>query len=365
MDKLNLKAIILVGGFGTRLRPLTFYKAKPLVEFCNMPTLVYQIEALVKVGVNEIVLAINYQPEKLQEFITETEKTYNVKIVCSKEEVPLGTAGPIGLARDNYFKDNKFDYLFVFNADITCSYPLKELLNFHISSQAEGTIYTTKVEDPSKYGVVVSDENGKIQKFIEKPQVFISDNINAGLYCFSSHFLNRIETKPCSIEKDIFPQLANEGKMFSLNLPGFWMDVGQPKDYLAGTILFLNNQPKEKMLVESTNILSCVLADQSVVIEEGAVVGPNVVLGKDVVVKAGARIKNTVILNETIVGNYSYIEGSIIGWKNKIGKWVRINGLTITGEDVTIQDEITVDSSIILPNLSIKSNVTQGSKVIC
>jgi len=290
---------------------------------------------------------------------------YNVKIRCSIEEVPLGTAGPIGLARDNFFKNVSFDYLFVFNADITCSYPLKELLNFHIKHNAEGTIYTTKVKEPSKYGVVVTNSTGKILSFVEKPQEFISDNINAGLYVFSAKFLDRIETKPTSIEKEVFPFLAKEEKMYALELPGFWMDIGQPKDYLTGTILYLNNLSKDKLKKKSEFILDCVLADDSAVIEDGAVVGPNVVLGKNVIVKAGARIKNSVILNDTIVGNYSYIDGSIIGWKNKIGKWVRINGLTISGEDVSFGDEIVVDSSIILPNLSLKQNVSSGSKVIC
>ncbi len=167
--------------------------------------------------------------------------------VLKKEEVPLGTAGPIGLARDNYFKDSKFDYLFVFNANITCSYPLKELLDYYITSQAEGTIYTIS---RSIY-ILCSSLWRKWKNTIVhwKPQVFISDNINSGLYYFSSPFLNKIETKPCSIVKDIFSQLAklaSERKMHSLNLPEFWMEVGQPKDYLAGTILYSNNQQKEK-----------------------------------------------------------------------------------------------------------------------
>ena len=369
----NLKAIILVGGFGTRLRPLTFYKAKPLVEFCNKPTLTYQIEALVNVGVNEIILAINYQPDKLEDFIKESERKYNITIRCSKEEYPLGTAGPLGLARDLYLnnKNNnkKIDYIFVFNADITCKYPLKKLLDFHISKQAEGTIYTTKVKDPSKYGVVVSDkETNQIKEFIEKPTEFVSNDINAGLYVFSYCFLDRIETKPCSIEKEVFPKLASEGKMYSLSLDSFWMDIGQPKDYLEGSIMFMENIEKDKLFTNKDNdkftINGNVLADQSVIIEEGAIVGPNVVLGKNVIVKSGVRIKNSVILSHSVIGNYSYINNSILGWGNRIGKWVRIDGLTITGEDISVADEISIHSSLILPNLNIKTDVLPGSKII-
>lgn len=371
-NDLILKAIILVGGYGTRLRPLTFSKPKPLIEFCNKPTLMHQIEALVNVGVNEVVLAINYQPEKLQAFIKETEIKFNIKIKCSKEDSPLGTAGPIGLARDLYFnkdvcKEN-IDYIFVFNADITCSYPLKKLLNFHIEKKAEGTIYTTKVEDPSKYGVIVSDKaTNKIIEFIEKPKEYISNDINAGLYVFSYSFLDRIETKQYSIEREVFPKLAKEGKLYSLPLEGFWMDIGQPKDFLKGSMFYLENLSKDKLFSNNNSnfkINGNVLVDETCQIEEDCVLGPNVVLGKNVKINKGTRIKNSIVLDNTIIKEYSYIDGSIIGWNNKVGKWVRITGLSITGEDVSISDELSVDSSIIMPNLSIKSNLTPNSKVI-
>jgi len=235
-----LIALILVGGFGTRLRPLTLSKAKPLVEFINKPILCHQIEALKTVGVDEIILAINYQPERMYDFIKEAEKTYGVKITCSKEDEPLGTAGPIGLAK-KYLEKSEGEEIFIFNADITCRFPLSEMLKFHRGHGKEGTIAVTKVKDPSKYGVILSDKNNKIIDFIEKPQEFIGDNINSGLYIFNKTFLNRISPKPSSLEREVFPLMAKQEQLYVFALEGFWADVGQPKDYLIGTNLYLDD----------------------------------------------------------------------------------------------------------------------------
>lgn len=115
------------------------------------------------------------------------------------------------------------------------------MLEFHRKHGREGTIATTKVKDPSKFGVILSDENRKILNFIEKPQEYISDNINAGLYIFSKRFLDRVNPVPCSIEREVFPQMAKEEQLYIFPLEGYWADIGQPKDYLNGTNLYLND----------------------------------------------------------------------------------------------------------------------------
>jgi mannose-1-phosphate guanylyltransferase len=253
MEKKGLKALLLVGGFGTRLRPLTLSKAKPLVEFINKPIICHQIEALKSVGVTEIVLAINYQPERMYDFIKEAEAKYEVKITCSKENEPLGTAGPIGLAK-SILQDSEGEEIFVFNSDITCRFPLREMLEFHRKHGHEGTIAVTKVKEPSRYGVILSNENNKIIDFIEKPKDFIGDNINAGLYIFNKKFLNRVEPKPISIEREVFPQMAKDGELYVFQLEGFWADIGQPKDYLIGTNLYLNDPNIKEKLATGSNI---------------------------------------------------------------------------------------------------------------
>ena len=136
------------------------------------------------------------------------EEKYKIKITCSLESEPLGTAGPIRLAKELILADNPSGLLFVFNSDVICHYPLDKMVEFHKSHGQEGTIMVTEVEDPTKYGVVVADEQQKILQFVEKPKVFISYKINAGLYLFNTSIIDRIENRPTSIEREIFPKMA-------------------------------------------------------------------------------------------------------------------------------------------------------------
>ncbi|EMR70143.1 putative mannose-1-phosphate guanyltransferase protein [Eutypa lata UCREL1] len=164
-----MKALILVGGFGTRLRPLTLTMPKPLVEFANKPMIMHQIEALAAVGVTDVVLAVNYRPEIMERVLGEYGDKLGVKIHFSLEPEPLGTAGPLKLAEEILSKND--EPFFVLNSDVTCEYPFKEIAEFHKAHGEEGTIVVTKVEEPSKYGVIVHKPNhpSRIDRFVEKP----------------------------------------------------------------------------------------------------------------------------------------------------------------------------------------------------
>lgn len=238
-DQNGMRALILVGGYGTRLRPLTLSRPKPLVEFGNKPILLHQVEALVKVGVTEVILAVSYRAEQMEQELAEEAKKLGVKMIFSHETEPLGTAGPIALAREHLKKSDK--PFFVLNSDIICDFPFKKLIEFHKAHGKEGTIVVTRVEEPSKYGVVVFNEKKCIQSFVEKPQEFISNKINAGLYIFNPSIIDRIELKPTSIEKEVFPHMAADKALYAFELEGFWMDVGQPKDFLIGMCLYLKH----------------------------------------------------------------------------------------------------------------------------
>lgn len=227
-----MRALILVGGYGTRLRPLTLSRPKPLVEFANKPMLVHQMEALVEAGVTDIVLAVSYRAEQMEQELSEQAKRLGVKLIFSHETEPLGTAGPLALAKDILCASD--DPFFVLNSDIICEFPFKTLAAFHQNHGHEGTIVVTKVEEPSKYGVVVYGDQGRINSFIEKPQEFVSNKINAGIYILNPSVLKRIQLKPTSIEKEVFPEMAKEAELYAFELEGFWMDVGQPKDFLKG-----------------------------------------------------------------------------------------------------------------------------------
>ncbi|KAJ6717947.1 SUGAR-1-PHOSPHATE GUANYL TRANSFERASE [Salix purpurea] len=216
-----MKALILVGGFGTRLRPLTLSVPKPLVEFANKPMILHQIEALKAIGVTEVVLAINYQPEVMMNFLKDFETKLEIKITCSQETEPLGTAGPLALARDKLI-DGSGEPFFVLNSDVISEYPLKQMMEFHKVHGGEASIMVTKVDEPSKYGVVVMEEStGKVEKFVEKPKIFVGNKINAGIYLLNPSVLDKIELKPTSIEKEVFPKIAAEDKLYAMVLPGF------------------------------------------------------------------------------------------------------------------------------------------------
>lgn len=150
------------------------------------------------------------------------EQKYDVKIVMSQETEPLGTAGPLALARE-HLMDGRF---FVLNSDVICDYPLSQMLMFHSNHGKQGTMLVTRVEEPSKYGVVIHEREGLVRHFVEKPQTFVGNHINAGIYLFEHTVLDRIVPKPHSLEKDIFPLMAEEEQLCAILLPGYWMDIG-------------------------------------------------------------------------------------------------------------------------------------------
>ena len=211
------------------------------------------------------------------------------------------------------------------------------MVEFHKSHGREGTIVVTKVDEPSKYGVVVYDQStGKIDNFVEKPQEFVSNKINAGLYIFTPSILDRIEVRPTSIEKEVFPFQAADGELYCLELNGeevlinivlpsssyhlslgFWMDVGQPADYLTGMCLYLNSlsQKQSSMLASGPAIVGNVIVDPTAKIGANCRIGPNVTLGPGVVVEDGVCIKRTTVLKGARIKSHSWLESCIIGWE--------------------------------------------------
>lgn len=352
-----MKALILVGGYGTRLRPLTLSRPKPLVEFCNKPMLMHQFEALVEVGVNHVILAVSYRAEQMEKELKEEAEKLGTAITFSHEVEPLGTAGPLALAASLLQADS--DPFFVLNSDVICDFPFKELVRFHRAHGAEGTIVVTKVEEPSKYGVVIYDDDGRIEQFVEKPSEFVSNKINAGMYMFSPKILDRIELKPTSIEKEVFPKMAADGQLYAMELNGFWMDVGQPKDFLTGMCLYLTSlrQKSSSSLHQGAGIVGNVLVDPTATIGQDCRIGPNVTIGPDVVIEDGVCIKRCTILRGAKIHSHSWLESCIIGWSCTVGQWVRMENVTVLGEDVIVKDELYVNGGKVLPHKAIADSV--------
>ncbi|CAH1720673.1 unnamed protein product [Chironomus riparius] len=275
-EKCQMRALILVGGYGTRLRPLTLSRPKPLVEFANKPILLHQIEALKEAGVTEVILAVSYRADEMEKELKHETEKLGVNLIFSHETEPLGTAGPLALAKDILLTSSEPFY--VLNSDVICDFPFQELEKFHRNHGKEGTIVVTKVEEPSKYGVVLYNNDGCIESFIEKPQEFVSNKINAGLYILNPSVLSRIQLKPTSIEKEVFPYMSSDKQLYAFELNGFWMDIGQPKDFLTGMCLYLNSLKHRdpSQLYEGEGIVGNVLVDPSAKIGKGCRIGPNI-----------------------------------------------------------------------------------------
>ncbi|KAM9227542.1 mannose-1-phosphate guanylyltransferase catalytic subunit beta isoform 1-T1 [Leptosomus discolor] len=377
-----MRALILVGGFGTRLRPLTLSRPKPLVEFCNKAVLLHQLEALRQAGVNHVVLAVSYMSEALGAAMREQEQRLGIRISLSHEKEPLGTAGPLALARDLLAEGG--EPFFVINSDVICEFPFAALAHFHRQHGGEGSLVVTRVEEPAKYGVVVSEaDTGRICRFVEKPRVFVSNKINAGLYIFSPGILQRIQLRPTSIEKEIFPAMAQEGQLYAMELQGFWMDIGQPKDFLTGMCMYLQAlraQHPEK-LHSGPGVVGNVLVDPSAKIGANCVIGPNVTIGAGVVVEDGVRIKRCTVLKGACIRSHSWLDSCIVGWSCSVGQWVRtwlppprgiwarcdraslgqvrMENVTVLGEDVIVNDELYLNGANVLPHKSIAESVPE------
>uniref|UniRef100_A0A0D6QWW3 mannose-1-phosphate guanylyltransferase n=1 Tax=Araucaria cunninghamii TaxID=56994 RepID=A0A0D6QWW3_ARACU len=361
-----MKALILVGGFGTRLRPLTLSFPKPLVDFANKPMILHQIEALKATGVDEVVLAINYQPEVMLSFLKDFETNIGIKITCSQETEPMGTAGPLALARDKLI-DGSGEPFFVLNSDVISEYPLKQMIEFHKKHGGEASIMVTKVDEPSKYGVVILDEEtGKVERFVEKPKMFVGNKINAGIYLLNPSVLDRIPLKPTSIEKEVFPKIAAEKNLFAMVLPGFWMDIGQPKDYISGLRLYLDalRRKSSDNLANGAHIIGNVIIDKTAQIGDGCLIGPDVAIGPGCVIEAGVRLSRCTVMRGVRIKKHACVSGSIIGWHSTIGKWARVENMTILGEDVHVSDEVYSNGGVVLPHKEIKSSILKPEIVM-
>jgi mannose-1-phosphate guanylyltransferase len=194
-----------------------------------------------------------------------------------------------------------------------------------------------------------------------REQLFVNRN-NAGINVLNTSVLERIELRPTSIEQETFPAMCSDGELHSFDLEGFWMDVGQPKDFLSGTCLYLTSLSKRGSRLLTPNTESFVhggnvLVDPSARIGKNCRIGPNVTIGPDVVIGDGVRLQRCVLLRGSKVKDHAWIKSTIVGWDSTVGRWARLENVTVLGDDVTIADEVYVNGGSILPHKTIKTNI--------
>jgi len=362
-----LKALILAGGFATRLRPLSCTRPKTLFPVLNKPLLEWIFERLAKTKVEEAILAVNSQTEF---FIKKSKiNTYGVKTVYSRDPPgkPLGTGGPVKRA-EKLLGGEPF---LVLNGDIFSEINYKEVIKMHMEkSDAVATIALCEVEDPTRFGVADLKEGNRIRTFIEKPsrEETPTNLVNAGVYVLSPEIFNYIpKGRKVSLEREVFTKLVREGKLYGYRFNGLWMDIGKPEDYLKLHEILLNRLSEKGEYDAEWNIkiMKPTALDEGVFIGEKSIIGPYTVLGSNVVIGRNVKIKNSVVLSGTTILDSASIEDSVIGENVKIGKNVKIRKHCIIGDYVEIKDGVTLGGNVrVCPAKEIVEDVLEPKIII-
>ena len=343
-----MQALILAGGKGTRLRPLTIYTPKPIVPILNRPLLGFQLDLLARAGISDITLSLSYQPDKIEDMLGDGSD-YGVHLRYLTEPSPMGTAGAYKFAAGAIRETTV-----VFNGDILTDIDIAKVVAVHKSHKADATIVLAPVEDPSKFGLVETGKNSEVLRFLEKPSPETLaetklNTINAGIYVLEPSILELIpEGENTSFEYDVFPAIIKSKRPFFAHIldDEYWRDLGTPASYLSAHHDFLGGKiSKLKPAVDRSGIDLATTAsvDRESVIGEGCVIKPhakivNSVLGPGVHVDEKASIANSVIWAHTRVSAAAEIDGAIIGRSCYIGRNTSVGPGAVLGDKTTLPD---------------------------
>lgn len=352
-----MKAILLAGGKGTRLRPLTVHTPKPIVPILNRPFLYYQIDLLRQVPeIDEVILSLNYQPRRIEEIFGEGEGL-GLRLRYVVEPMPLGTGGAV-----RYAGDSLTESVVVFNGDVLTQVDLGAVLRLHRERKAKATIVLTPVENPRAYGLVETDAQGNIQRFLEKPgdDEITCNTINAGIYVLEPETFERIPKDTAwSIERSFFPSLIERGETFVAYVyDGYWIDIGTPAKYLQVHRDIMDGRYLAPPFSNPGQAPAYVAPDAK--IDEGVELHGPCFIDEGVVVKAGARIMPySVIGRQTHIEEQAVIDGSIVWPNGWIGREASVHG-SILGRNCHIGRNAVLASPAVLGD---KTVITDYSKL--
>jgi mannose-1-phosphate guanylyltransferase/phosphomannomutase len=369
-----MKAVVMAGGEGNRLRPLTSNQPKPMVPVVGKPCMEHILELLREHGMNEVIVTVAFLPQAIRSYFGEGE-TLGMQIGYSVEESPLGTAGSVRLTAKQL--DETF---LVISGDALCDVDLSALVAFHKEKGAAVTIGLKSVENPLEFGIVVTDEEGRIERFLEKPswgQVF-SDTINTGIYVMEPEVLKHVPTdRPYDFSKELFPYLLEMGRpLYGYVMDGYWQDIGNLDQFRQANFDAL--EENVRLNIPGIRIRGNVWLGESVEIADleqiegpayvgnycrispGATVGSHTVLSNSVTLRERTRVTRSVIDASTHIGRSALIEGAILGRSCDIRAHVRIHEGAAIGDEVTIGAE-----TVIMPGVRIYpyKDVESGSLI--
>ena len=322
-----MEAIILAGGFGTRLRPLTYSRAKSLLPIINKPMIAHLIEILPK-EVDTIILAVNYRKNQIEEYFN--ENNFGREIIVNDEPEPLGTGGAVKFAEEHIT-----DKFFVINSDIICSLDMGKMMDFHIKNKAVSTISLWPVNNVSEFGVADVLDDGNIIGFVEKPKPedAPSNFINAGAYLLEPQILDYIDVgRLVSMEKEIFPQIIDDTKRFyGYKFQGYWMDIGRITSYLE-VHDFLMKQKKLKNVLGKNNSINGII--------KNSCIGNNINIGAD------TEIESSIIYNNARIGDNCLLKNCVIGENCNVQDNSQLN-YVVMGDDEVLNKNQKLENELI------------------
>jgi mannose-1-phosphate guanylyltransferase len=347
-----MKAVIIAGGPGTRLRPLTYNTPKVIMPMANLPFILRQIELLKRHGITKLILNLHYLSDDILKILGDGEK-YGVQIEYSMETEPLGTCGAVKNAEEFF----DADLLIVFNGDVLTDLDLSALIKFHRKKKSSATIALTPVDNPEAFGLVLTDKNGKVERFWEKPKLALVAHlapfyINAGTYVLDPKLFKDVPAgKHYMFEHDFFPSLLKSGvPMYGFASDSYWIDIGNPAKYLEAHRAILERKvdvqiPGKKTLgghigrgtrvAKGAKLAKPVLIGENCNIGSGAKISNCAVLGNHVEVGPNATLENCVVLNWAKIGAGAVIRDAIVGRHAEIADYCQItNGLIVADESV-------------------------------
>ena len=336
-----MQALILAGGKGTRLRPLTMHTPKPIVPIANKPFLLYQLELLKRADVRDVILSLSYQPQKIEDKIGDGTD-YNVRVSYAVEASPLGTAGAYRNAASMISETT-----IVFNGDVLTDIDMNEVIRSHRERQAAATIVLAPVPNPTAYGLVETDKDGRVHRFLEKPkpEEVTCDTINAGIYILEPRVLDYVpEGEPFMFEYGVFPKLLEHKEPFySYVWRGYWRDIGTASSYLQGNL---------DVIAGRVNLLPPSPVQRGEKFDESAEVEPPSAVDPGCTLKAGVRIVNSVISRNCYIEERARIENCVIRAGTRIGAGSSIRGAVIgkgchIGRSVEIKAAVLGDKSVL------------------
>jgi NDP-sugar pyrophosphorylase family protein len=346
-----MKAILLAGGKGTRLRPLTIHTPKPIVPIFNRPFLHYQIDLLKQVPeIDEVILSLNYQPRRIEDVFGDGSDGLKISYVV--EPAPLGTGGAI-----RYASESLTDSVVVFNGDVLTQIDLAAVIRLHRERKARATIVLTPVPNPTAYGLVETDADGNIQRFLEKPNPdeITCDTINAGIYILEPETFDRIPKDTAwSVERSFFPSLIERHETFvAYTYRGYWIDIGTPEKYTQVHRDIMDGRYKappfngaasqawvapDARIDEGVTIEGPAFVDEGVVVKAGARIGPYTVLGKHCHIEEGGQVRGSIVWANSRIGHEAVVEDAILGRHCHVGRGATIGPGRVLGDKSVVTD---------------------------